>query len=194
MKEKKSKSIFSGLGAWFKERVRRFFVALKKNPQAIPLIALCITFLEYSLNLTNISNTTAKIQGSNMGLCAFATMLFLILSFVCMLNAFPKRKKPNIAMMILMIVLYGVVIFANVTYLQCINEALSTSGSTIDSVAKVYIYSAYSTVSVNIVLVIVTIVCVILEPLFAKLFKKINTSIEIEGSGNIESIDITDED
>ena len=73
--------------------MRKFLVSLKKNPQIVPIVALCAAFLEYSLNLTEISNTTAKIQGQNMGLAAFVTMLFMMLSFVCMLNAFPRRKS-----------------------------------------------------------------------------------------------------
>lgn len=194
MKAINIKGVFSKLGAWIKERIRRFFVALKKNPQSVPLAALCVSFLEYSLNMTNISNTTAKIQGSNMGLCAFVTMLFMILSFVCMLNAFPKRQKPKIAMIVLMILLYGIIVVADLAYLNCINTTLATSADTLDKAAKEYIYSAYGTVSVHVLLVIITIICVILEPLFAKLFKKINTSIEVEGSGDIANIDIADED
>ena len=76
MKTKSSKKA-GGFFAKLKEKWRKTLVAVKKNPQAVPLIALCAAFLEFSLNLTNISNTTAKIQGENMGLCAFVTMLFV---------------------------------------------------------------------------------------------------------------------
>lgn len=194
MKNTKKKNIFLRFFAWLRERVRKFFVALKKNPQAVPLAALCVAFLEYSLNLTDISNTTAKIYGPNMGLCAFVTMLFMILSFVCMLNAFPKRQKPKIPMIIVMMVLYGVTIFTDIHYLNCINNGLAKAGNSLNAAAREYIFSAYRTVSVHIVLVIVTILFVLLEPVFAMLFKKINTSIEVEGSGNIENIDIAEEE
>ncbi len=194
MKNTKKKNIFLRFFAWLRERVRKFFVALKKNPQAVPITALCVAFLEYSLNLTDISNTTAKIYGPNMGLCAFVTMLFMILSFVCMLNAFPKRQKPKIPMIIVMMVLYGVTIFTDIHYLNCINEGLAKAGNSLNDTAREYIFSAYRTVSVHIVLVIVTILFVLLEPVFAMLFKKINTSIEVEGSGDIENIDIAEEE
>lgn len=194
MKTNKKNNIFSRFLAGLREKIRKFFVGLKKNPQAIPLVALCVTFLEYSLNMTDISNTTAKIYGPNMGLCAFVTMLFMILSFVCMLNAFPKRQKPKISMIAVMMVLYGIIILADINYLNCINNGLIKSGDSLNEAAKTYIYSAYSTVSVHIILIIVTILLVLLEPVFAKLFKKINTSIEVEGSGNIENIDIADEE
>ena len=77
------------------EFLRKLFVSLKRRPSVIALIVLVIAFLQYSLNLTHISDTTAKIQGAGMGLCGFATMLFSMLSLVCFLNAFPRRKKTR---------------------------------------------------------------------------------------------------
>ena len=195
MKNNNSKTKLSGFGAWLKERVRKILVALKKNPQFVPLLALCASFLEYSLNLTQISNTTAKIMGKNMGFAAFVTMLFMMLSFVCMLNAFPKRQKPKTPMIILMMVLYGAVIWADIHYMTKISWALYREENPIPlTESTMYIYDAYNTVLVHVILVGVTIVCVLLEPVFAKLFKKINTSIDVEGSGDIQNIDISDED
>ena len=191
MKDKNSKNIFSRIGAWIKERVRKFFVALKKNPQAIPLVALCAAFLHYSLNLTYISKATDHIYGPNMGLASFLAMLFMILSFVCMLSAFPKRQKPKVMLIIVMMVLYISVIVADVHYLNCITEATTRSQGAI--AMTTYIAQAGNTVIVNIALMAVTIVCVLLEPVFAKLVKKINTSIDVEGQ-SIEAIDISDEE
>ena len=66
---------FDTLKAKLKEVVRRFFVFLKKTPSIIPILALTASFLIYSLNLTSVSNTTAKIYGAHMGLCSFVSML-----------------------------------------------------------------------------------------------------------------------
>ena len=209
MKTKKSQNIFKRFGAWLKERVRKFFVMLKKNPQYIPLAMLCISFLEYSLNLTNLSITTNRLMEPvkysgfpfsaedpfklPMGLFQFIIMLLLILSFVCMLNAFPKRQKPKIPMVLLMLGLYGIVIFSDVCYMQCIVNGLARSSNLTNELANT-INSAYFTVVINIFLVAATAILVILEPLIAKLLKKIKTSIEVEGSGDIETIDIADEE
>ena len=180
---------------WIKERVRKFFVSLKKNPQVVPILALCVSFLQFSLNLSQISNATAKIQGSNMGLSAFVSMLFMILSFVCMLNAYPKRQKPKFAMIALMLVLYIAVIIANSNYANCINYALTREiGPIVITEETMYIKKALATVNTNTILVAITAVCAVLEPVFAKLFKMIKTSIEVEGSGNIGAIDISEED
>ena len=99
----------AGSSKGFKEFVRKRIVALKRKPQTISLVVLALAFLYYSLNLTKISNTTAKIQSPGMGLCGFVTMLFSILCMVCFLNAFPHRKKVNVPMLILMFLMVGAV-------------------------------------------------------------------------------------
>ena len=55
-----------------KEKIRKFLVALKRKPHMIPLVVLGVAFLVYSMRLTLISNTTAKIQGPGMGLCGWS--------------------------------------------------------------------------------------------------------------------------
>lgn len=195
MKKTTSKNIFKAFGAWLKERVRKFFVALKKNPQSIPLVALCAAFLQFSLNLSDISNTTARLQGKNMGLAEFVIMLFMLLSFVCMLNAFPKRQKPKIPMIALMLVLYGTIIFADIHYLGCIDNAIYRPDNPfVITQGTIFIIDAYNTVVIHIVLIAITVVCMLLEPVFAKLLKKIKTSIDVEEGENIGAIEISEED
>jgi hypothetical protein len=74
----------------------------------------------------------------------------------------------------------------------CVTNALYRAESPIAMTD--YIVNAYNTTLINIILVGVTIVCMLLEPVFAKLLKKIKTSIDVEGSGDIANIDIADED
>ena len=104
-------------GARMKESVRKFIVNLKHRPQNIPLVMLVVTFLYFAMNLTHISDTTAKINGANMGLCVFAVMLLSILSLVCFGNSFPKRKPVNKPMFILMFLMFGVILWADTTYM-----------------------------------------------------------------------------
>ena len=109
-----------GLKEWFRKKV----VAIKRNPQRIGLVAFVFTFLYYALNLTSISNTTAKIQGPGMGLSGFITMLLSILSLVTYLNAFPHRKKVNKPMLILFFVMIAVIIFCDINYRNLIFAAV----------------------------------------------------------------------
>ena len=194
MKKTDSKASSSKFGAWVKERIRKFLVALKKNPQAIPLVALCFSFIQFSLCLTDISNTTSKIQGEGMGLASFIAMLFMMLSFVCMLNAFPKRQKVKIPMVVLMLVMYAAVIISNIHYLNRIDEAIYREVSPIVITTNtIYIWYAYNAMSNNIIYIGITAALVVLEPVYAKLLKKIKTSIEVEGSGDIDNIDISED-
>lgn len=195
MAEQNVKKNNTGFGAWIKERIRKVLVSLKRNPQFIPIAALTVSFLVFSLNLTDISNTTAKIYGANMGLCAFISMLLSILSYVCMFSAYPKRQKPNWLMIALMLVMYVIVIFADMYYLNRITIALTRAENPIVVTPELqYIFNAQYYLSVHIVTIIITMVTVVLEPVFAKLLKKINTSIEVEGNGDLGAIDISDED
>lgn len=185
----------SGIVAWAKEKVRKFLVTLKRNPQYIPLLALTISFLVFSLNLTDISNTTAKIYGKHMGFSAFVSMLLSILSYVCMFSAFPKRQKPNWMMIALMFVMYVIVIIADVWYLGRIDYALTRSENPIVVTAQTqYIYNAYYYIQMHIVTIVITIVTIALEPVYAKLLKKINTSVDVEDNGNLGEIDLGDDE
>ena len=194
MKNANSKGTFlERVKAKLKESVRRFFVFLKKSPSAIPLTALTVSFLLYSLNLTDVSNTTAKIYGQHMGLCSFVTMLFMILSFVCMLGAYPKRQKPKWVMIILATVMYLAVIGADLLYYLRIDEALTREKNPIElTVSTMYIWDAQTLMITHIVSVVIVIACMYLEPVFAKLLKKINTSIEIE-SNEVAEIELSEE-
>lgn len=172
-----------------KERWRKFLVAIKRHPDYFPLVALAVTFIYYSFNLTYISKTTALINSTHMGLASFVTMLFSILSFLCLLNAFPKRQKPNIFMLVVFAVMTGAIIFFDVYYHGMITK------STIEiNEQRAFVNVAKKIVTNHVVLTVITAVLTALEPIIAKLLKKINTSLEIEYTESIDSIDITDEE
>lgn len=198
MRKTKMAKILEKIKLGAKETLRKFLVSLKRNPQFIPLATLVVSFLVFSLNLTSISNTTAYIYGSKMGLCAFVSMLLSILSFICVLNAFPKRQRPNIPMMLLLEVIYSIVIFADYTYYSRIVDALSGMNledkQIQEALDKANVYGIQKVMIAHIVLVGITMVCIALEPLFAKLLRKINTSVDVEDNGKIEEIELTDED
>ena len=178
-----------------KEMIRKFLVSLKKNPQVIPLLAHTVAFCIFSLNLTAVSNTTAKIYGPHMGLCSFVTMLFSILAYVCLFSAYPKRKKPNWIMIVLILAMYGAIIFCDSFYADRIWAAVKRPENPIAiTEATSYILDAYNLMSTHITATIISAVLIVTEPLFAKLLKKINTSVEIEDNGNLGAIELSDEE
>lgn len=183
------KKVVAGVKEFFRKRL----VALKRNPSVIPLIMLFISFLYYSLNLTHMSDTTALVQGKGMGLCQFTIMLLNMLSLVCMLNAFPRRKKANIPMIVLMFAMFGIIFYCDVHYLNAIAAALTRPVSPIKlEEGTKYIMYAFNMLSTYQVLLIVTAVLVVLLPVYSKLLRKINTSINVDDNGQMDAIELSE--
>ena len=166
-----------------KEKFRKFLVALKRKPHMIPLVVLVIAFLVYSLRLTVISNTTAKIQGPGMGLCGFIIMLFSMLGLVSFGRTFPHRKPVNKFMLALTFVLFIAVMVAD----------RPENVITIDESTS-YINESVAMLKTHFWLVIAGLGLTALLPVYAPMIKKINTSIRVEENGEMESIDISGED
>lgn len=181
-------------GDRLKEMWRKFLVALKRNTSIIPLLVFVFAFLFYSLNLTHISDTTAKIQGPMMGLMGFITMLFSMLSMVCYMNSFPRRKPVVIPMLVLHIIMDVALFVCDTVYMDRIYNALNRADNPIEiTVSTAYIAQAYNMLSTHRIILIVGVVLLALLPVYSKLIRKIKTSIEVEGSGNLGEIDISAE-
>lgn len=179
-------------GARVKERFRKLIVSLKHKPHTIPMVMLVITFIYYSLNLTNISNATATVNEFPMGLCGFIAMLFSMLALVCFMNAFPNRKPVNKPMLILMIAMMLCVLGSDIVYSQTV---LRVAGTTTVSPSKAVIMNgALQVLSVHTVLIVVSLALVALLPVYSKLIRKINTSIEVEAGENMSALELSGED
>ena len=183
----------SGKQNGFKERVRKMIVSLKRRPHIIPLIILALAFLYYSLNLTKVSDTTAKIQGANMGLSQFSAMLFSMLSMVCFMNSFPHRKKVNVPMLVLMFALVGVVLLSDVIYYRAIVAALTRANNPIVIANNtMYIVRTQAMLRVHMVMLGVFVVVTALLPVIGKLLRRINTSVSVDENENMHAIELED--
>ena len=184
----------------FKEFVRKFFVSLKRNPHNIALVMMLVTFIFYSLNLTYISYTSIFANRQNMGQCQFVSMLLGILAFVSFLRAFPRREKPSIVMIGLTVLMLIASTAAEFLYATRIKQFLDTnpenlkdpSGALTDMGKN--IYRAQGIVSVHIILLIICIGLIVLLPIYSKLIKKINTSIDVAGNENMTAIDMAEDE
>lgn len=184
-----------------KEFFRKKMVALKRKPQTIPLVVLAVTFLIYALNLRAISDTTARINMKGMGLAGFATMLFSMLSFVCFLNTFPHRKKVNIPMLVIFFIMQAVIVVCDFFYVERVNTAINreylqngTAGAVDMLVKNPFILKSRGMLQIHYIFVIVTVALVALLPLYSRLLRKVNTSINVAGNENMGDIEIADED
>lgn len=180
------------LKAKLRERVRKFLVSVKRKPHMIPLAILVVAFLVYSLRMTVISNTTAKLQGSGMGLSGFITMLFSILGIVCFGNSFPHRKPVVKPMLALMFLLFGIVIFADVNYMGKITAALTREVDPIVvTPAMAYINDAYSLLKLHIILTAIGLALTALLPIYSRWIRRIDTSVRVEGNAEMEAIELS---
>ena len=178
-----------------KEMWRRFLVSIKRRPQMIPLAVVVVAFVFYSMKLMYISDTTARIQGSGMGLAGFATMLFSMLSFMCFLNAFPYRKKVNVPMLVLMFVMFGIIIFADAYYISAIFAAISRPDNPIVvTTSTSYIAYAEWYLEIHITILCIAMVLIALLPVYSKMLRRVKTSIEVGDNGSMGAIDISGEE
>ena len=179
----------------FKEMIRKFIVALKRRPQMIPLAAFVIAFLVYSLNLSQVSNTTAKLQSSGMGLAGFCVMLFSMLSFVTFMNAFPYRKKVNVPMLVLTYLMQVIILVADWFYMNAINAVQGNPAIAVPITTETaYIAYAQYYLQIHMIVLVIGVVLTALLPVYSKLIRKIKTSVEVIDNGQMGAIDLSGED
>ena len=109
-------------------------------------------------------------------------------------NAYPHRKPVNRPMWVLMFVMVGIVIFADVTYLNAIYYAISRPDNPIAvTMSTIYIAYAEYYLRTHIMILAAGAVLTLLLPVYSKWIRKIKTSVEVEDNGNLGAIDISGE-
>lgn len=184
----------------FKEWCRKKVVALKRAPQNIPLLILLATTIYFMLVLFNISqaiHASASDQNTKAtGICLFVTTLLSLLSLVSFLNAFPKRKKPNIFFIVLVFVMIAVEIVCDVVYYVQMKNCLAGINNPETSTMYATVNGAQPYVIGHIVLLGVSALIFALLPLYKMLINKINTKVELESATenmSVGSIDIEED-
>ncbi|MBQ3668716.1 MAG: hypothetical protein II920_05775 [Clostridia bacterium] len=171
---------------------RKILVGIKRKPHKIPLIALGLAYIYYSLNLSSIAKTTTFINGAGMGIAEFVAMLFGVLLLVCFMNAFPHRKPVNIPMLVLAMAGIVLVFACDTFYRGRVIYALTREQNQIKETAD--IRAALTTLDVHRVILGIGVALTALLPVYTPLLRKINTNIRIEENGDMGKIDISGED
>ncbi len=184
-----------------KEFFRKTLVGLKRRPHNIALVVYVVALLVYTLNLTSVSNTTAYIQKTPMGLCAFVSVLFSMLGFVAMINVYPKRQKPKYLMLGLFFIMMICVAICDIVYRTKLIEGINAHYATFTKPEQFtqfqtkysYCFKVKSMLIVHIVLIAVSAALFTLAPVIGKLLKKINTSVNIEYNAQMGDIEREDD-
>lgn len=191
------KDFFVKLGTSVKEFLRKTMVTLKRRPHLVALVMTMVAFVVYSFNLTDVSNTTAYLGKPYMGLCQFAVMLFSALSIVCLLNAFPRRERPKVFMLVLYFLMCAVIIFCDVVYFNKIVNEISGPNPPVtlkQDGSQDYVLRAQSLMVTHIILVGISALLGATVKLYGKLFRLINTNVELEYTEATEKIELGDDE
>lgn len=183
-------------GTSVKEFLRKTMVTLKRRPHLIALVMSLVSFIVYSFNLTDVSNTTFKLGQDYMGLCQFAVMLFSALSLVCLLGAFPRRQRPKVLMIVLYFLMSAVIIFCDVVYYNVIQSQIAGPNPPFTlkpDGSENYVLRAESLMITHIVLVGISVLLTATVKFYGKLFQLVNTNVELEYTEATEKIEIDEE-
>lgn len=178
----------NGAGVKIKEWFRKQTVALKRAPQNITLVYLAIVTVYFLLVLFNVSqaiNSAASNKHvSATGICIFIVTLLSILVLVSFLNAFPKRKKPNIFFIVLTFVMIAGMVACDLVYYIQMNNCLYDPANPISPSSSMYlaITGCQPLVLVHIILLGVGALLFALLPVYSKLLQKINTQVVLESA------------
>ena len=171
----------SKVWAAIKEWCRKKVVALKVKPQIIPLIILLVTSVIYMLALHSVGVAIyASFNASETeatGICSFITTLLSLLVLVSFLNAFPKRKKPNIFFIVLVFVMIAGMVACDVVYYIQMSNFMKAKANLSAKVEPAQPY-----IMAHLIMLGVSAVIFALLPLYTKLIRKINTSIKLESA------------
>lgn len=168
-----------------KEWLRKKTVALKRAPQNIPLVYLLIVSVYFLLVLFNVSQAVSAAADEDTtkatGICVFITTLLSILVLVSFLNAFPKRKKPNIFFIVLTFVMIAAMIACDVVYYVQMGNCYAGLRDQTSTMAK-SIMACQPYMLVHVILLGLGAILFALLPVYSKLIQKINTKIVLESA------------
>lgn len=176
-----------GVKEWFRKKI----VGLKRSPQNVALLFLAVTTVYFMLALYRISMAIDKVAGqkgieTTIGICIFVTTLLSLLVLVSFLNAFPKRKKPNIFFIVLVFLMIGAMVACDIVYYVQMNDIMSLPDYQSTKKEVVEIISLITTgqtyIIVHVVLLGISAAVFALLPLYSKLINKINTKVELESA------------
>ena len=187
------KKIWGGIKEWIRKQV----VTLKRSPQRIPLFIIVICSVLWLLWLFTFSQAAYELPGlDTLGLIIFINTMLSILILPLFLNAFPKRKKPNIIFIALVFIFIAALIAIDLIYYMQVNTYLFIDHNQSDSwiAERPYMSSSLNLSIAHIILVAISALSLALMPVYAPLIKKINTAKEIEGNDIHETIDVEDDE
>jgi hypothetical protein len=96
-------------------------------------------------------------------------------------------------MIVVMFVMFAVIIYCDIHYTNAIMAALTRAESPIAlNETTIYIADAYNMLNTHVIMMGASAALVVLLPVYSKLLRKINTSVEVEGNDAMAAIELND--
>ncbi len=177
-----------------KEWLRKKVVALKRAPHLIALVvmlAATVFFMFVLFPLSNAINTCNKSVTAS-GICQFIVTLLSLLMLVSYLNAFPKRKKPNIFFIVLVFAMIGAMIACDAVIMKETSEYLAdqyarlaeateeTKKNIMDSIMAIEPVRPFMITHISLLAASAGVFALL--PVYKRLINKINTKVELESA------------
>lgn len=176
----KAQKFKAGVKEWFRKKI----VGLKRKPQNIALLVFAITTIYYMLALFAFSKAIniSYDETDSAGICVFVSTLISLLILVSFLNAFPKRKKPNIFFIVLVFLMVGAMVACDLVYYIQMGDYIKTILNPATSQVYKQINEAQPYMIGHIILLGISAIVFALTPVFKILVNKINTKVELESA------------
>ena len=176
----------------FKEWFRKLIVKLKRKTQLIPLVLTLITSFVFLCMIGTFSQFIQKNPGiSSVGVCMFVATLASILVLPLFLNAFPKNKKPVIAFVVAVFVVFALIIAMDVVFIVNMQQFVKKYVNDVSTLA--FYNETQLSLIVHIVLVGICVVAFALLPVYKKAINKINTKKVVSSNDFSDEIDTSAE-
>lgn len=163
-------------GAKIKEFFRKKIVNLKRKPEILPLLAIIIACMIYTFKLSNYSNASIYATDFWVAILVFTTTLFSILAIFTYLNAHTRKgvNKVMLALCVLILVFLFVSDFLSLRSLSTrIAEIAAMGGEERPALSQ-----AVVDLRSHMISLVVSVLLVVLKPVYGKLLNKINTSVK----------------
>ncbi len=178
------------IGAAIKEWLRKRTVALKRATHNIPFVFTVIVSMLWLIWLFTFSKSVYLTSAATWtGMAVFANTMLSILIVPLFLSAFPKRKKPNIVFIVLMV---AILLCDGLYYIQQSNYLANQDIKFLEN--NPCLNQSLTLAIVHIALIGVAALLLAFLPLYKKLILKINTKKVVEDNALTEEIDTSEEE
>ena len=164
--------------------ITKKIVALKRGPQIIPLVLLCISCVVYTFNLTAHSNAAIYISNQYIALLMFIITLFSILAIFSYVNAYPKGKRFMPMFIVCLLMVFSQIGLDALCYTIYMNEIM-----VLGTPLTVDVANAINGTVAHLIFLVISALAVIFLPAYHKLILKIPVKIEDEESDNMDDSD-----